>query len=195
MKVGIYIYDQAEVLDFSGPYEVFTTANRVAEETKFETCLIAQHNGVVNARASYQVLPHHDFNSHPDLDVLIIVGGYHLDELDKPEVIEWIQKQADKAQLTGSVCTGAFLLAKAGVITNQKVTTHWEDIADLKTMFPELEVMENVRWVDEGNRITSGGISAGIDMALHLVSKLASKELAINTARQMEFDWSQTSAP
>lgn len=107
--------------------------------------------------------------------------------------MEWIRAQAQKASLVASVCTGAFLLAQAGVLGNQRVTTHWDDIADLQKQFPKLKVIEGVRWVDEGDLITSGGISAGIDMSLHVVSKLHSKDLALKTALQMEFSWTKNS--
>jgi transcriptional regulator GlxA family with amidase domain len=121
--------------------------------------------------------------------VLIVVGGVHTAELEKPAVLTWIAKTAAHTQLTASVCTGVFLLAEAGVVTTQPVTTHWEDIADLKTRYPSLQVLEEQRWVEEGKLITSGGISSGIDMSLFLVSKLASAELAKRTARQMEYRW------
>jgi len=106
-------------------------------------------------------------------------------------VVNWIKEQSKKVKIIASVCTGAFLLAKAGIITNHKVTTHWEDIPDLRRDFPALDVIENVRWVDEGDIITSAGISAGIDMSLHLVSKIFDLELANKTAKQMQFDWSK----
>jgi len=90
-----------------------------------------------------------------------------------------------------SVCTGAFLLAKAGLLSNEKVTTHWEDLAELRAGFPDLDVHSEVRWVEDGNRLTSAGISAGIDMSLHLVERLHSRELAERTARQMDYAWQQ----
>ncbi|MEO1619529.1 MAG: DJ-1/PfpI family protein, partial [Cyanobacteria bacterium J06632_3] len=96
-----------------------------------------------------------------------------------------------QAKLVASVCTGAFLLAEAGVLSTQKVTTHWEDIPDLRKSYPKLDVLENQRWVDEGTIITSGGISAGIDMSLHLVGKTHGLELAEKTAKQMEFEWTK----
>ncbi len=191
MNIGIYIYSEAEVLDFSGPFEVLTTANRVLGENVFNVSLISELGGVVDARAGYQVVSNHSIHNHPKLDVLIVVGGYHLDEMNKQEVIDWIALQNQSTQMTASVCTGAFLLARAGVITQEEVTTHWEDVSDLKEMFPKLSVKEDVRWVDQGRIVTSGGISAGIDMSLHLVSRLHSLELAEKTAKQMEFDWTK----
>lgn len=190
MNVGIYIYENAEVLDFSGPFEVFSTANRLCDaEEAFNVFLVAEQSEPVNARGGYSVNPHFDFTNHPDIDVLIVVGGVHTEELNKPNVLKWVAATAEKAHMVTSVCTGAFILAEAGVLKGCQVTTHWEDIDDLRQSYPDLMVLEGRRWVDEGRIVTSGGISAGIDMSLHLVSKLASLELAEKTARQMEFDW------
>lgn len=122
-----------------------------------------------------------------------MVGGIHTHEVKKTNVTNWIAKQSKSVSLIASVCTGAFLLAQPKVITNHKVTTHWEDIPDLKKDYPTLDVIEDVRCVDEGDIVTSAGISAGIDMSLHLVSKLKCEELAIKTARQMQFDWCKNS--
>ena len=192
MNVGIYIYDEAEVLDFSGPFEVFSTATRMHEdEGPFTVFLVGETGGTVGARAGYQVIPDYGFHDCPEIDVLIVVGGVHIDEMKKLRVAAWIAERAQRASQVASICTGAFLLAQAGVKTTGRVTTHWDDIADLRNLFPELEVIENRRWVDDGDVVTSGGISAGIDMSLYLVSKLASPELAEKTARQMEFDWTR----
>ncbi|GAB3105213.1 DJ-1/PfpI family protein [Aestuariicella hydrocarbonica] len=194
MRVGIYIYDGAEVLDFSGPFEVFSTASRVCSSAHpFEVFLVGESGNVVTARAGYRVIPDYGFHNHPGIDVLLVAGGVHAVEMTKPTVLQWVATQAQQVQVMASVCTGAFLLAAAEVLplaaTGQQVTTHWEDIEDLRKQFPELEVMAGVRWVDEGKVLTSGGISAGIDMSLHLVNRLHSRELAEQTARQMEFVW------
>jgi transcriptional regulator GlxA family with amidase domain len=194
VNIGIYIYNQAEVLDFSGPFEVFSTASRVCENDEpFNVFLIGEFGETVTARSGYKVIPNYGFHNHPKVDVLIIVGGVHTDEMNKARVIEWISQQAKISTIVAAVCTGAFLLAQAKVLQTQKVTTHWEDIPDLRRMFPNLDVIEGVRWVDEGNLITSGGISAGIDMSLHLVSKLYGDALADKTAKQMEFVWTKNS--
>ena len=92
-------------------------------------------------------------------------------------------------RITASVCTGAFILAAAGVLTKGPATTHWEDIADLRTQYPALDVLENLRWVDRGALVTSAGISAGIDMSLHLVTRLLGAALSERTARQMDTPW------
>jgi transcriptional regulator GlxA family with amidase domain len=192
INIGIYVYDQAEVLDFSGPFEVFSTASRIcADSDPFRVFLIGESAGVVHARAGYRVLTDYGIGDHPPLDVLIIAGGVHQEEMHKPEVINWIAAVASQAGLVASVCTGVFLLAQAGVVATQKVTTHWQDIAELRALFPTLVVVDEVRWVDSGDRVTSAGISAGIDMSLHLVHRLHSEDLANHTARQMDFDWRQ----
>jgi transcriptional regulator GlxA family with amidase domain len=192
MNIGIYVYDQAEVLDFSGPFEVFSTATRICDTGKpFNTFTISETGGTVLARGGYSMNPTYGFHNHPQIDVLMVVGGQHIEEVKKIKVTSWIAKEAKSSKLVTSVCTGAFLLAEAGVLTTQNVTTHWEDIADLRKSFPRLTVHESKRWVDEGTVITSGGISAGIDMSLHIVSRLHSSELAEKTAKQMEFDWTK----
>lgn len=190
MNIGIYIYNQAEVLDFAGPFEVFATASRVSSgENPFTVFLIAENNEPVVARAGFQVVPHYTINDHPPLDVLMIAGGVHTGEMTKPNVMEWISVQAAAAGIVATVCTGVFLLAEACQDLSGKVTTHWEDANDLRKMFGRLEVAEGVRWVDDGKVVSSGGISAGIDMCLYLVARLHSLELADKTARQMEYFW------
>lgn len=194
MNIGIFIYENAEVLDFSGPFEVFSTANRLIDtEEKFNVFLVAEEAHPVIARGGYSVNPHYGFKDHPKIDVLVVVGGVHTEELDKPSVINWVSNTSKSATIVASVCTGAFILAEAGLLTSLNVTTHWEDIYDLQESYPDLTVIENQRWVEQGKFVTSGGISAGIDMSLHLVSKLISLELAEKTARQMEFEWHKNS--
>ncbi|NRA18866.1 MAG: DJ-1/PfpI family protein [Oceanospirillaceae bacterium] len=188
MNIGIFIYDDAEVLDFSGPFEVFSTANRLVEGEVFNVFLISEKSQPVNARGGFSVLAKYNIDNHPVLDTLIVAGGVHDKQLENSAVIRWITQQNTQVNSIAAVCTGVFLLAQAQVLTEHKVTTHWGDIDQLRDQFPALQVMENVRWVDQGRVVTSAGISAGIDMSLHLVSKLYSEALAIKTARQMEFD-------
>ncbi|XOV81371.1 MAG: DJ-1/PfpI family protein [Aestuariibacter sp.] len=189
MHVGIFIYDNAEVLDFSGPFEVFATAARLADaNTQINVSLIGETAHPISARAGFRVTPHFSFQNHPPLNILIVVGGEHHEEMKKPAVLQWILEQSQQVDIIASVCTGAFLLAEAGVLSNHKVTTHWEDIPELRALYPQLTVIDRQRWVDEGNIITSAGISAGIDMSLHLLAKITEPMLAEKTARQMEFD-------
>lgn len=198
-NVGIFVFDDVEVLDFAGPYEVFTTAARMHARTDatapplFNVFTVGRTASPLRARAGLSVFPDHDFAHHPPIDLLIIPGGVVTAELARPEVSQWITTASARSKLTASVCTGAFLLAKAGLLDGKKATTHWEDIDDFKSMFPSVQVQTNVRWVDEGETITSAGISAGIDMSLHLVERMALRALAARTARQLDFDWTENS--
>jgi transcriptional regulator GlxA family with amidase domain len=196
-NVGIYIYNDVEVLDLGGPFEVFSTASRMKVRLRpdaarpFEVFTIADTVRLIRARADFRIMPSFDVTTHPKVDLLLIPGGVHSPELERDNIIKWIAQTAAGTELTASVCTGAFLLAKAGLLHGRTVTTHWEDIADFRRMFPGIAVRENTRWVDEGKIVTSAGISAGIDMALHLVTRLEGEELALRTARQMDYDWQQ----
>lgn len=186
--IGIVIYDEAEVLDFAGPFEVFSTAARLCSTKPWSVCLISERQ-TVNARGGLTVQSHFTLDNHPPLDVLLVSGGVHTWAMNNRRLLQAIRNAGESARWVTSVCTGAFLLAEAGLLGNEKVTTHWEDLADLHHRYPNLQVHETVRWVEDGNRITSAGISAGIDMSLHLVETLHSRELAKKTARQMEYDW------
>lgn len=195
LTVGIYLFPDVEVLDFAGPYEVFTTASRVAlrrepgRDAPFRVITLATSREPVRARAGLLALPDHTLDEHPPLDLLIIPGGVVDAELDKPEVIRWISARAAHTPLVASVCTGAFLLAQAGLLDGRQATTHWEDVADLRQRFPSVQVLEGPRWVDLGSIVTSAGIAAGTDMSLHLVARLAGRDLANATARQMDVPW------
>jgi transcriptional regulator GlxA family with amidase domain len=187
-----------EALDFAGPFEVFTTASRVLARTQperaplFSVRCVARQRTPVRARAGLQILPDQDFASCPAADVLIVPGGVVNAALACADTLAWIRQVSATAQNTASVCTGAFLLAASGVLTCGRATTHWEDVADLRQRHPELDVVDGVRWVDDGGPVTSAGISAGIDMCLHLVERLSGTELAERTARQMDFAWTRS---
>lgn len=197
LQVAILAFDEVEALDLAGPYEVFTTASRMQQrETPdapppFEVHCVAREHQPVRARAGMTLLPTHSFADAPPIDVLVVPGGVVDAVMACPDTLRWVSQVADKAMLTASVCTGAFVLASSGVLTHGPVTTHWEDADDLGRRFPALEVRRGVRWVDQGTVVTSGGISAGIDMSLHLVARLVGMALAEHTARQMEFTWTR----
>lgn len=200
LSVAIFLFPDVEVLDFAGPYEVFTTASRAhlldhpGSAAPFSVFTVTREPGSVRARAGLTVVADYDFTNHPPVDVLIIPGGVVTAELQTPAVAAWIRRVSPTTIITASVCTGAFLLAQAGLLDGKQATTHWEDIPDLRLMFPSVSVLEGRRWVDEGAVITSAGISAGIDMSLHLVERLTSRDLAVKTARRMDFDWHQDAA-
>lgn len=196
-NVAIYVFDQVEVLDFAGPFEVFSTASRVYSwlhpeaMQPFDVFTIAAQMGIVKARGDLLVEPKFQISNHPAIDVLVVPGGVIEEELEREAVIGWIQSIAQSSVVTASVCTGAFLLAKAGLLSGKSAITHWEDVDTFETMFPDIQVDRTARWVDEGRVVTSAGISAGIDMSLHLVSRLEGIELARLTARQMEYRWTE----
>ncbi len=194
--IGIFVFDQVEVLDFAGPYEVFTCASRVAASSTphapapFKVVTIGRGAAMLRARAGLSVLPEASFTDAPALAVLIVPGGVVEAEMAKPDVIAWIAAMAARCELVASVCTGALLLAQAGLLDGKDATTHRDDLAQLRALFPRVNVHAERRWIDQGDVVTSGGISAGIDMSLHLVERLAGRALALATARQMEYDWS-----
>ena len=203
LRVLILAFDGVEALDFAGPFEVFTTASRVSQrlnpgtEAPFEVASVALASAgqPVQARAGLRLLADHDLADSPTADLLIVPGGVVDAPMASPATLRWIAKCAAGAQLAASVCTGAFLLAKSGVLTQEAVTTHWEDIADLREQFPLLDVREGERWVDSGRVVSSAGISAGIDMSLYLVERLAGRALAERTARQMDYAWNSGNHP
>jgi transcriptional regulator GlxA family with amidase domain len=193
--IGMYLFDDIEVLDFAGPFEVFLTAARLKLRVEpgsprlFEVVTIADGLRPITMRGGLVLQPQFELSNHPGLDVLIVPGGIVTAELQQAAVIDWIAKTAAASTITASVCTGAFLLAQAGLLDGLEATTHWEDLDDLAAMFPSIHVKANTRWVDTGRVVTAAGISAGIDMSLYLVGRLAGMDLALKTARQMEFDW------
>lgn len=194
-QVTILVFDDVEALDFAGPYEVFTTASRVHGRSHpndpplFATQCVARHADPISARAGLRILPDSTFAACTHTDVLIVPGGVVDAAMACEQTIAWIAATATSATTVASVCTGAFLLARSGVLTHGPVTTHWEDVEDLQQMFPALQVQTGKRWISQGHITTSAGISAGIDMCLHLVATLAGHELAARTARQMDYAW------
>ena len=196
--IGVFLYDNVEVLDFAGPFEVFGTASRLharriaGDQPLFNVLPIAELRGNIQASGRLTLHVLYNIDDHPPLEVLIIPGGIHTPQLARRIVIRWIAATAAKTTLVASVCTGAFLLAQAGLLNGKSATTHWEDIPAMRERFPEVNVLEGQRWVDCGNVVTSAGISAGIDMCLHLVERLEGRELALLTARQMEWQWDQS---
>jgi transcriptional regulator GlxA family with amidase domain len=192
--VGILIFDEVEVLDFCGPFEVFSIARQPGatgdDGRLFRVLTIAERPDVVSCRGGLLVQPHHTFADHPPLDLLVVPGGYGTRrERENPRLLRWIAEQDPQTEITASVCTGSFLLAAAGILAGRRATTHWGAIDWQRTHHPEVETHDDQRFVDEGHIITSAGVSAGIDMALHLVARLHGDDVAVTTARQMEYDW------
>ncbi len=193
-EVGILLYDDVEVLDCCGPFEVFATAARVAlrrgwPTAPFQVHTVAVANQTVTARGGLRLVASCTIREHPPLDILIVPGGLTQEAERDEHLIDWLARTAGQATLTASVCTGAFLLAAAGLLAGREATSHWEDVDALERRFPDVRVKRGVRWVDQGRLVTSAGISAGIDMSLHLVRRHADENLARATARQMEYAW------
>jgi transcriptional regulator GlxA family with amidase domain len=195
-KIGILLFDDVEVLDFAGPFEVFSVTARLDQtasssplEKPFIVKTISEDGSMVNARNGLRVLPDYSFVDAPRFDILIVPGGMGTRrEINNDNMIKWILDQKIHVQFMTSVCTGALLLAKAGLLNHKKATTHWGSYDWLQNEFPDVTVERNVKFVDEGNILTSGGISAGINMSFHLVKRLLGKEIAQQTAKRMEYD-------
>ncbi|MEW4235784.1 AraC family transcriptional regulator [Bacillus thuringiensis serovar medellin] len=188
-SVGIFLFNEVEVLDFAGPFEVFSVTE-VNEEKTFTVYTVSENGEMITARNGLKVQPDYSIENLPPVDILIIPGGLGARkyEIKNEIVIKWIRQQMKEVKLMTSVCTGALLLAKAGLLEGLKATTHWASIEKFKNEFQNVEVIENVKFVDEGHIITSAGISAGINMAFHIVKNLLGMHVAEDTAKQMEYD-------
>jgi transcriptional regulator GlxA family with amidase domain len=194
--VGILIFPDVEILDFCGPFEVFSSAALPADgdggESRrlFEVFTIAEWPEVLACRGGLLVQPNHTIADHPPLDIVVIPGGYGTEPLlTNRVVLDWIAGQRRGGALTTSVCTGAFLLGAAGLLDGVRATTHWSTVDGLRELIPQSDVRADERVVDEGEIITAAGVSAGIDMALHVVRRLHGDAIARATARDMEYDW------
>ncbi len=193
--VGILIFDGVEVLDFAGPFEVFSRTrlmpgpeSRRSEETApFHVFTVARSLSSVNATGGLRVLPHHDFAGAPRIDLLLIPGGFGTRALiDDTETLDWIRNSAGRARKVTSVCTGSLLLAKAGLLKGRRATTHWGALDLLDSMQAGVRVEREPRVVDDGI-ISSAGVASGIDMAFYVVETLFGREVADETAHYIEY--------
>ena len=191
-QVGILLFDDVEVLDFAGPFEVFSVAGRNAGrgEPSFVVSTVASRPGPVVARNGLTVVPHFTVANSPAFDIVVVPGGYGSRALLADEtVLDWVRRRDADAELTLSVCTGALVLGAAGLLNGLEATTHHGALDELRRWAPAAKVLPDARIVDNGRVILSGGISAGIDMSLHVVARLLGMEQARETARYMEYDW------
>ena len=198
-SVAIFLFDEVEVLDFAGPYEVFSVAGlRTLPQKPFDVFTVAEKSSIV-ARNGLKVTPDYTFDTMPKADIVLIPGGggFTSDgvafgsrrEMNNPVVLEWAKKQATQAELLLSVCTGALILGQAGLLNGLKATTHFMALDSLRAISTEIEVVEKVRYVDNGTVILSAGVSAGIDMSYYVVSKLLGAEIATEAARYAQYDY------
>lgn len=189
-KIGILIFDEVEVLDFAGPFEVFNVAGRRDNLEPFEVFTISEKPEPVMARGKLQVTAHYTIKNHPKMDILLIPGGYgsRAQLLNQP-ILDWIETEARGVGHLLSVCTGALLLGKIGLLDGLDCTTHFMALDLLEKIAPKAKVHRDGRFYDNGKIITSAGVSAGIDMAFYMVAKLESQEMAEETATYIEYPW------
>lgn len=188
-NVAILIFDDVEVLDFCGPFEVFgVTGLRNGDERPFHVYTVAESAGPVIARNGLSVNPTFTIENCPTPDLLLVPGGYGTrKQIHNSTLVNWVKSQAEQVELLLSVCTGAFVLAKAGLLEGLRATTHYAAVEELRALAPHTELCPTERYVDNGKIILSAGVSAGIDMSLYVVSRLLGKEQAAETARHMQY--------
>jgi transcriptional regulator GlxA family with amidase domain len=193
--VGILIFDDVEVLDFAGPFEVFSRTRLVAgvdsrrsdDGAPFDTFTVARTRDVVTAIGGLKVIPHYSWADAPAIDILVVPGGFGTRALlnDEP-TLAWIREKAARASQVTSVCTGALLLAKVGLLSGRRATTHWAGLDLLASLDPTIQVQREARVVSDGV-VTSAGVSAGIDMAFTVVERLCGRAVADETAHYIEY--------
>ncbi len=187
-NVVILLFDEVEVLDFAGPFEVFSVAARLDDEPPLLNVVTVAQHSPVTTRGGLSVTPHYTLADCPRPDILLVPGGWGTRPLlHDAALLDWIVRQAEGVELLLSVCTGSLLLGKAGLLDGLRATTHRSAFGLLREHAPAASVVEDERFVDNGRVITSGGISAGIDMALHVVGRLFGAEHAQTTAAYMEY--------
>jgi len=189
-NIAILLFDDVDLLDVAGPFEVFSVTAALNNGNLCSVFTVAQHNRSIRTWSGYSVNPAYTFADCPPPHLLLIPGGIGTRaEMKKPAVIAWIQETAAKAELVLSVCTGALLLAQAGLLDGLEATTHHQVMEELRGIAPSTRLHTDRRYVDNGRLITSAGIAAGIDMALYVVSRLFGEEQATKVAGYMEYDW------
>jgi transcriptional regulator GlxA family with amidase domain len=194
-NVGILIFDGVEVLDFAGPFEVFSRtrlqpgldSRRSDVTAPFNVFTVAKSRALVRATGGLEIIPAHGFDAAPAIDLLVVPGGFGTRALlDDAETLEWIRRVASVAAQTSSVCTGSLLLAKAGLLAGRRATTHWGALDLLQSLDDRTIVDRDTRVIDDG-LITSAGVASGMDMAFYIVEKLFGREVADETARYIEY--------
>ena len=191
--VGIVIFPEVEVLDFCGPYEVFSVvrldeARRREEPSPFEVLLLAEQAEAVTAAGGLRVLPDCILAYCPRLDILVVPGGWGTRrQMENETLIGWIAERGRQVETLTSVCTGAMLLGRAGLLDGRRATTHWRSLTWMRESFPAVTVEEQLHVVEDGHILTSAGIAAGIDLALKVVGRYYGEAVARATARHMEY--------
>jgi transcriptional regulator GlxA family with amidase domain len=199
-QVGIVVFDNVEVLDFCGPFEVFSVTRLGGEGGRdapppFNVFLVAESTSPVVATGGMRVLPHFDLDSCPPMDILVVPGGWGTRKaMSNGRLLAWITERAKQVETLASVCTGALLLGKAGLLDGKRATTHWRSLDWMQELFPAVAVDRRRHFVEDGTLITAAGISAGIDMALKVVARHCGEAVARATAKHMEYPFPETDA-
>ena len=184
-SIAIVLFPRVEELDFVGPWEVFTML-RSLEPDSCEVFTVSEEGGEVRCAKGLRVLADHSFATAPKADIILVPGGQGTrTEVDNPRLIDYLSRAGREAEVSTSVCTGAFLLERAGLLAGKRATTHWASLDRLRAL-GTVDVIEE-RWVDEGAVISASGVSAGIDMALHLVGRLWGPETARRVQQAIEY--------
>jgi transcriptional regulator GlxA family with amidase domain len=187
-NVAILIFDRAELLDITGPADVFVTT---ASGNAFRVYTVAASRAAIRT-GGLIVTPEYTFADAPRPDVVVLPGGHYHDAINHEPTMEWVKKASTEAEITLSVCTGAFILARAGLLDGLEAVTHWFRLGQLQKAAPLARVLEKRRYVDNGKIITSAGVSAGIDAALHTVARLLGEPVARFTAEKaLEYTWTR----
>ncbi len=187
--IGIAIFEGVEELDFVGPWEVLGMWAGQWPEDGAKVFTMAQHEGVVECAKGLRVIPDHTWESAPPMDVLIYPGGRGTrPQVSDKEILAWLNTEAERGTLMTSVCTGSLVYAAAGLLDGRPATTHWSALDSLGELGNDIEVRPDDRFVDSGDVITASGVSAGIDMALHLVARLHSTERARDVKRAIQYE-------
>lgn len=195
LQVGIVIFPDVEVLDFCGPFEVFSVTRlddtrRRETASPFEVRLVAETRDVVVATGGLKVTPDCTLAECPPLDVLVVPGGWGTRALlEHRPLLDWIAGRGAAVPMLTSVCTGALLLGRVGLLDGRRATTHWRALDLLREVAPRATVEEKLHVVEDGHVVTSAGISAGIDMSLRVVARLHGETIARETARHMEYPY------
>ena len=183
--VGVLLFPEFELLDVFGPLEAFGQAKEW-----FRIVTVAERPGPVASAQGPRAVADHGFADCPRLDIVLVPGGMGTRrEVNNPEIIDWVARQARGAETMTSVCTGAALLARAGVLDGRRATSNKRSFGWVTEQGPKVDWVRQARWVDDGNIITSSGVSAGIDMALHLIGRIAGPTARDEIATRMEYEW------
>lgn len=187
--IGIVLFEDVEELDAVGPWEVLSYWTRNHPGDGYDVTCLSRAGGLVQCAKGLAVQAHHSFADAPDLEVLVYPGGQGTRrQLDDRAQLDWVREQRRVVPLMTSVCTGSLVYAAAGLLRGRPATTHWRSLARLAELDPTIDVRRNDRFVDDDDVITSAGISAGIDMALHLVERLASPARAAEVRRGIQYE-------